>query len=129
MVGVTFDESSFVNKIVDSVIPREIVDFLGKVHYQNSFFFLNNWSFVHLGAGVLFYFVLSWVFPKWSLKKKILMWVVLDFLYEVVEFILGSGGHPLFVEEVVDIVWDLIFTIGAFILTGWLVEKKNKRIK
>jgi len=128
--GVSAVEGSLLNNFVDTFIPGWLVTFLGKTLYQNSWFLLNNWSFVHLGAGVLFYFIKRKIFPKWTFRKLILWWIFIDILYEILEFILAMWGHPIFVEIWVDIFWDLVMTIGAFILTGWIFEKRRgKRIK
>ncbi|MFH1451591.1 MAG: hypothetical protein ABIF88_00250 [archaeon] len=130
MVGVTASEGSVLSRITDAIIPRSFTELWGTTLYESNYFYFNYWSINHILAGVFFYFVKIWIFPKWSFKKLVLWWIVLDMGFEIVEYILGFGGHPLFYEESIDIFWDLVFTIGGFILTGWIFEKhRGKRIK
>jgi len=105
-------EDNILNRITDFILPRSVVDLLNTTIFTNSWIWLNYWSFVHLFAGVGFYFL----FPGglWA-------WVIINVVFEIIEFILSFGGHPLFVEEAIDIVWDLIWSIGGFLLTRWII--------
>ena len=105
---------SLLNRLIDVIIPRPIVDFLNTIILDKSWIWLNYWSFVHLFAGIGFYFL----FPT-----KLWTWVIINLVFELVEYILAFGGHPLFVEEFVDIVWDLFWSIGGFLLVREIVGK------
>ena len=41
------------------------------------------------------------------------------------EFILGLGGHPLFVEESIDIFLDVVWSLVGFLLAKSIVPKLN----
>jgi len=109
---------TLLDKIVDVVIPSSVVNFLNTTLVRTPFFILNYWSFVHLFAGVLFYFL----FPK-----KFKLWIIINIVFEIVEYILGWGGNPLFVEESVDIFFDLVWSLGGFMLTKFIIEKGWKK--
>jgi len=111
---------STLDKIVDFIIPRPVVNFLNRTILVKSWIWFNYWSFVHLFAGVGFYFL----FPT-----RVWIWIIINVVFEIIEYLLAFGGHPLFVEEFVDIVWDLIWSVGGFLLMKFLVEKvKWKKI-
>jgi len=125
---VTQTGETVLDKIVDVIIPPKIVSFLNITLYENSFMIFNYWSFVHFFSGAVFYFF----FPNMEIKRKFKLWVIINLVYEVVEFLLALGGHPLFVEEFVDIVWDIIISLSGFLVIWGLRNlgiKVNKKYR
>jgi len=118
MVRASGNEANALNRIVDSVFPRFITDFLNKVIVNTSWVWINYWSFVHFGFGMLFYFIL---------RGNFLGWIAISVVFEIVEYLLAFWEHPLFVEEFVDIGWDLIFNIGGFFLAKLIWERLAKK--
>ncbi|MBT3397486.1 hypothetical protein HOA55_00585 [archaeon] len=107
MVGVSQTGGTLLDKIVDAIIPPKIVAFLNQDIFVRSWIWINYWSFVHFFAGVGFFFL----FPT-----RIWIWVIINVVFEITEYLLAFGGHPLFVEEFIDIIWDLVFSIGGFLI-------------
>jgi hypothetical protein len=107
MAGVSQKGGTLLDRIVDIIIPPKIVSFLNQDIFVRSWIWVNYWSFVHFFAGVGFFFL----FPT-----KIWIWVIINVVFEIVEYILALGGNPLFVEEFMDIFWDLLFSILGFLL-------------
>jgi len=95
------------DRIVDAIIPSKVVTFLNTHLYTGQFLIINYWSFVHFFSGALFYYF----FPT-----KFKIWIVINIVFEIVEFMLAFGGNPLFVEEAVDIVWDVILSLAGFLV-------------
>ncbi len=125
---VTQTGETVLDKIVDVIIPPKIVSFLNITLYENSFMIFNYWSFVHFFSGAVFYFF----FPNMEIKRKFKLWIIINLVYEVVEFLLALGGHPLFVEEFVDIVWDIIISLSGFLVIWGLRNlgiKVNKKYR
>ena len=109
---VTQSGGTLLDKIVDFIIPPYIVLFLNQTLYRNSFFILNYWSFVHFFFGVIFYFLK----PK---KYTVIKWFVVLFIghtiFEIIEYALAfSTNNPLFVEELIDIITDIIYSLIGF---------------
>ena len=107
-------KDNLLNRMTDVLIPRSVVEFLNREIFVRSWIWFNNWSFVHLGAG----FVFALFFPM-----RFWTWMIINIVFEVVEYVLAFGGHPLFVEEFVDIVWDLIFSMVGFLIVSKLRQK------
>ena len=118
MKNVSQAGGTLLDKIVDVIIPSSIVSFLNTTLLRTPFFILNYWSFVHLFAGVIFYFL----FPK-----KFKLWIWINVVFEIIEYILGLGGNPLFVEESIDIFLDLVWSLGGFLIAKYIVEKGWKK--
>jgi hypothetical protein len=97
--------SSTLDKIVDAIIPRPIVDYLNTPIYRKGPLNFNYWSIVHFVIGIL----VGLVFPG-----HLRTWVIINIVFEISEFILGIGGHPLFVEEYWDIKWDIILSLSGY---------------
>ena len=112
MVRVSQTGGTLLDKIVDVIIPSKIVVFLNRSLLEWPWIIINYWSFVHLFAGVGFYFLFPGGF--WA-------WVIINVIFEIVEFILALGGNPLFVEETVDIIWDIIWSVGGFLLARMIM--------
>lgn len=105
------------NQVADTFVHPELREYLGTILYQNQYLFLNRWSFVHLGAGMLFYL--------WK-PKDLKLWIKIVIIFEIIEFILaGIGSHPLFVESAIDIFWDIIIGIGGFWLMRYFKTKRT----
>ena len=102
---------TLLDKIVDAIIPPHIVLFLNQVLYRSAFIIVNYWSFVHILSGILFYFLKP---KKYKIKEWFLIWIAVNIGFEIVEYILALGGNPLFVEEVIDIVWDVLWGLIGF---------------
>lgn len=96
---------TLLDKIVDFIIPSYVVLFLNQILYRNFFIIINYWSFVHFFAGITYYFIHP---------KGFLLWLIINVVFEVVEFILALSGNPLFVEELIDIIWDILWSLIGF---------------
>ena len=118
MIKVSQIGGTLLDKIVDIILPPQVVGFLNTTLYRNPLIILNYWSFVHLFSGVLFYSL----FPK-----KFKLWIYINIIFEILEFILALGGNPLFVEESIDIIWDLIWSLGGFLFVKYIAEKVIKK--
>ena len=118
MPGVSQTGGTLLDKIVDIIIPPQIVAFLNTTLFRSYFLILNYWSFVLLFSGVLFYFF----FPK-----KFRLWILINIIFEIIEFTLALGGNSLFVEETIDIIWVIIWSLGRFLLVKYIVEKVFKK--
>lgn len=118
MVKVSQTGGTLLDSIVDKIIPPQIVGFLNQTLFRNHLIIINYWSFVHLFSGIIFYFL----FPK-----KFKQWIWINIVFEITEFILGLGGNPLFVEETIDIIWDIIMSLGGFLLAKNIFEKIKEK--
>ena len=117
MANVSQTGGSILDKMVDVIIPPQIVGFLNTTLVRYPFFILNYWSFVHLFAGVIFYLL----FPK-----KFKLWIGINIVFEIAEYTLGIGGNPLFEEEAVDIFWDIVWSLGGFLIAKYIKDKYPK---
>ena len=113
MDSVSQSGGSVLDKIVDSIIPPQVVSFVNTILYEKSWIIINYWSFVHFCAGMIFYFI----------KPSFRSWLIFNIVYELVECLLGLGGNPLFVEEFVDTLWDIVWALGGFILMKIFKER------
>lgn len=116
MADVSQTGGTFLDVLVDKVIPPEVVGFLNTTITRHPLFILNYWSFVHFGMGLLF----GWLFPK-----RFKLWLKINIAFEVIEFLLALGGNPLFVEEAVDVVWDIALSMLGFLAIKLRRKKKN----
>ncbi len=103
---------TLLDKIVDFIIPPKVVTFLNKIIYKKKFIVINYWSFVHFFAGVIFYLF----FPT-----KFILWIWINIIFEIAEYILALGGNPLFVEELFDTIWDVLLSLLGFLIASWIV--------
>ena len=69
-------------------------------------------------AGVLFFLI----FPK-----KLKLWIWINVIFEITEFLLALGGNPLFVEETIDTILDIFWSVGGFILARYVAQKIKKK--
>lgn len=113
MAKVSQTGGTLLDRIVDIVIPARVVNFLNQSLLELPWIILNYWSFVHFFAGVGFYLL----FPT-----RIWLWIIINIIFEIVEFILAFGGNPLFVEETVDIFWDIVLSVAGFLLAKIIAE-------
>jgi len=117
-MGVSQTGKSLLDNIVDFIIPPNVVSFLNTSILRLPFFILNYWSFVHLFSGVLFFFIK---------RDGFRLWVIINIVFEVLEYILGLGGNPLFVEEFVDSFWDIMFSLSGFLLMQFIFKRFRKK--
>lgn len=126
MAKVTQEGFSLLDRIVEFIIPSDIVNFLNQTLYRSMFIIFNYWTFVHFIAGVIFYFLK----PK---KIKIIIWfyywIIINIVFEITEYLLGLGGNPLFVEEVLDIIWDILWSLISFVILLFIFRKRKKMKK
>ena len=94
--------------------------FLNQTLYRNFFIIINYWSFVHIASGVIFYFLKS---KKYDISTWFSIYLIAHIIFEVIEYILALGGNPLFVEESIDIIWDIMFGLIGFGLM-YFMEKR-----
>ena len=113
MVRVSQSGGTLLDKIVDTIIPSRVVYFLNQSLLEWPWIIINYWSFIHLFASVGFYFI----FPG-----KFWTWVIINIIFEIIEFLLAFGGNLLFVEETVDIVWDIVWSIAGFLLAQLIMK-------
>ena len=111
MVNVSQQGNTLLDKIVDLIIPHHIVAFLNQTLYRNIFIIINYWSFVHIVSGILFYFIKP---KKYPINDWFIMWFWANLLFEIVEYVLALGGNALFVEELIDIIWDILWGLIGF---------------
>lgn len=106
MPNVTESGTTLLDKIVNISIPPNVVAFLNTTLYRSELILINYWSFAHFLKGIIFYKYISKDFKKF-------IWF--EIVFEIAEYILGFGtGHPLFLEENIDIIFDIIFGIIGF---------------
>ena len=108
------------DKLVDSIIPRDVVLFLNQTLYRSEWIIINYWTFVHITSGIIFYFLKP---QKYNYKQWFWIYLIVHIAFEIVEFILALGGNPLFVEELIDIIWDILFGLIGFGII-WIIKKK-----
>ena len=49
----------------------------------------------------------------------------IDVAFEIIEYTLAFGGNPLFVEEFIDITWDILFGLIGFLIIYLLKDFKK----
>ena len=108
IVVVTPGGHTILDRLLQSLIPEKIVLFLNNEIINTTYIWINNWSFIHILSGMLWFKLYKGTWQKW-------FWISLAF--EVTEFILGGyTGSPLYVEELKDIVWDMVFNMAGFFI-------------
>ena len=112
---VTTKCNSLLDQVTQILLPESLVNFLNTQIINARFVFINLWSFVHFGSGVLAFFILTKFFK--NIKQALVMWLVINIIFEIFEFSLGASGlYPgLFLEEFVDIAWDIVFSMAGFV--------------
>lgn len=118
MMVVTQRGNSLLDRIVDFIIPPNIVDFLNQTLYRNSFIIFNYWTFVHFLVGIIFYILKP---QEITLTRWFVWWIIVNISFEILEYILGLGGNPLFVEEALDIIWDILWSLLGFVLISGIL--------
>jgi hypothetical protein len=110
------------NNIVSSIIPNHIVSQLNMIWISNPYIYINTWSVFHFMWGSIMPFVIGPNRPLYAL--------FIHTVWEGIEYILAYGGHPLFVEEAVDILWDtLLYMIGYMIISKGLTYSRKSYMK
>jgi len=118
MVKVSQTGGTLLDKIVEVIIPSYVVNFLNTTLIRWPYFILNYWSFVHVFTGVS----VGLFFPNgfW-------IWLAINVVFEVTEFLLALGGNPLFVEELADSIWDVVWSMLGFVLIVYIIKKLGWR--
>ena len=111
MVNVSQQGNTLLDRIVDLIIHPHIVAFLNQILYMSSFIIINYWSFVHIISGIIFYFVKP---KKYAIREWFVIWFWANLIFEIAEYVLALGGNPLFVEEFIDIIWDILWGLIGF---------------
>ena len=110
------------NNIVNSIIPNHIVKQLNMIWISNPYIYINTWSVFHFIWGSITPFIIGPNRPLYAL--------FIHTVWEGIEYILAYGGHPLFVEEAVDILWDtLLYMIGYMIISKVLIYSNKSYMK
>lgn len=119
---VTAGCNSILDKIIQTILPLDLVNFLNIVIIGHRYMWINLWSIVHLIAGILFFFI--WYKYSKNLWKGFIFWLIINLAFELTEFILGLKGlySELFLEEISDIIWDIIFDVIGYCLI-WIYYK------
>lgn len=97
--------------MVKKIIPDNVIsNILNYTLIDNSFIFINLWSFIHLLSGFLLY--------KYITQNPYSL-LILIIVYEFIEFALwGVMFKP---ETPIDIIWDIIMgIIGILIATKFI---------
>lgn len=110
------------NYIVSSIIPNHIVKQLNMIWISNQYIYINSWSVFHFIWGAVMPFIIGTDKPIYAL--------FIHTVWEFIEYFLSYGGHPLFVEEMIDIVWDtLLYMIGYMIINKTLKHFRESYMK
>ena len=117
---VTEQGHTILDKIVQTMLPYKLVNFLNTRFLKTKYIDLNLWSIVHLLSGIIFFFI--WLLFSKNLLLGFFVWFLIHTLWEILEFLLALKGiYPaLFYEEVVDIVWDTIVSLFGYVLV-WVI--------
>ena len=111
------------NWLVSRIIPDPIVKELNRTWIETPWIYINTWSVFHLIWGATMPFIIGINRPVFAL--------VIHTIWEAIEYGLAYGGHPLFVEEFIDIVWDtLIYMIGYLLVSRVIIfyEEYHKKL-
>ncbi|MEK6760884.1 MAG: hypothetical protein AABX93_03095 [Nanoarchaeota archaeon] len=87
-----------------SEIKNSLEDFLTTKIIESNFMFLDYWTFIHFGSGVMVMFLIFLYFKKMKMQKKFLLLFLIIALWEIFELI-SSTFRP---ETKLDIFYDLI---------------------
>ncbi len=118
--------NSILDKIVQFLLPLNLVNFLNTILIDARLMLINLWSIVHLAAGILFFLI--WKKFSSNFYKGFFAWLAVNLAFEAFEFTLGFKGlYPeLFLEEIADIVWDIVISLLGYVLV-WFVYRKLKK--
>jgi len=117
---VTERGNSPLDKIVQTVLPYSLVNFLNRQIVKTDYVYLNIWSAVHFCSGILFFFI--WSIFSSNFFLGFFIWLAIHTLWELLEFLLAFKGlYPaLFHEEFVDSIWDTIVSLAGYAMI-WLL--------
>jgi hypothetical protein len=107
------------NEVVSAIIPDYIVSYLNIVWFVNPYIYINTWSILHLLWGAAMPFVIG--------EHKYISALIIHTVWEIIEYILAYGGHPLFVEEFIDILWDTIIYMIGYMLVSYIMDSIYKK--
>ena len=112
---------SLLDKIVQTILPVKLVNFLNTRLIKTKYIDLNLWSFNHLASGILFFLIWYYFLPD-RLILGFIINIILHAGWEIFEFVLASKGlyRELFYEYFVDIAWDTIVNIIGYVVM-WLI--------
>ena len=106
------------NALVSAIIPDAIVKELNKSWIETPWIYINRWS--------IFHFIWGAIMPYFIGPSRPLYALVVHTVWEIIEYGLAYGGHPLFVEEAVDILWDtVIYMLGYVIVSKCMIIWKT----
>lgn len=125
---VTSKCDSILDKIVQTILPFRLVDFLNTRIIRNRYVDINLWSFVHIFSGAIFFIL--WKEYSKNYVKGFWVWLLIHCVWETIEFLLALKGlYPaLFFEEYVDIFWDTVVSQLGY-ATLWLIFKDKPEKK
>jgi|SRR3989344_9605410 len=117
--------NSLLDKIVQFFLPLKLVNFLNTVLIDTRFMLINLWSIVHLGAGILYFFI--WSKFSSNFYRGLFVWLIINIAFELFEFMLGFKGlyQELFLEEIADIIWDVIIGLLGYCLVWLFFWRRN----
>ena len=126
---VTAKCNSVLDKIVQTILPVNLVSFLNTQLIKTSYIYLNLWSFVHVATGMLFFLIWYKYKPK-KLFLGLIACLLVHTIWEIIEFMLALKGlYPaLFYEEFVDIAWDTIVNLIGYALLWFIFYRKARAI-
>ena len=93
----------------------EITNFLNIIIFENSWFFINYWSLLHVVFGAIVIYVLLSFLKR---RSAIIALLPILIFWELIELSAIHYGSTFFrPEPMLDIIWDLIWgMIGGFIV-------------
>ncbi|MBT3404937.1 hypothetical protein HN832_01095 [archaeon] len=93
-----------------------ITQFLSVTLVNNSFLFLNLWSFVHfISGGIIMVLLLK--YPFFRKRNSLFVLLILLGLWEIVEYPLYTFKLGFAIENRIDIAWDLVLGMFGGIIT------------
>ncbi len=95
------------------ITHQELIDILGLKLIETKYFFFDLWSILHIAWGI----ILAFLIPN--------IWLGLGIVvgYEIVEIVLFKIG--IFnVEVLLDTIWDIIITFGAYVIARFIIFKR-----
>lgn len=98
-------------------IRLQIAELLNITYVDTVFFTFNNWSIVHILGAFLFGFFATKIKKMWFLYFVI--------VWEMFEMFASANTKYFLLEPISDMLWDIVFTFGFFVL-GKKLKKKQK---
>jgi len=99
---------SIYDLIVNNETRKAIGNILSKTLIETKYIFISIWSFVHLLAGGLIYYIIDGS-VKGKTSKKLLILLAALITYEIIECFFYVNLTRLFIPEtILDVIWDII---------------------